>query len=110
MYNFGQIKETYNKSYLESFSTKDTKKKEVFKFYVNKLKTSEILQEEFECYNSIQNTHFINELDSQIFIEENINIIRNLNQNKLNTLHSELIKKCNLWPTERLGEGQRIQK
>jgi len=93
MYNFGQIKETYNKLYLESFSTKDIKKKDVFKFYVNKLKTSDILKEEFECYNSIQNSFFKSELDSQIFIEENINIIKNIDQNLLNDLHVELLKK-----------------
>lgn len=92
MYNFGQIKETYNKIYLESFKSSDSKKKKVFEYYINKLKNSSILKEEFECYSSIQNSNFTNELDSQIFIQENVSIIKNFDQKELNILHNDLIK------------------
>jgi hypothetical protein len=91
MYNFGQIKETYNKIYLESFTKKDSKKKKVFEYYINKLKKSPILKEEFECYTSLKNTNFSNELDSLIFIEENINIIKRFNQKELSSLHKDLV-------------------
>lgn len=92
MYNFGKIKETYNRLYLESFSTKNNNKKKIFEYYINKLKESKVLREEFECYNAIQNSHFENELDSQLFIEENINIIKSLDKNELDKVHSDLIK------------------
>lgn len=93
MYNFGKIKETYNKLYLESFSTKDKKKKRVFEYYISKLKESKILKEEFNCYNSLQNSSFENEMDSQLFIEENVNIIKSLNKRELDSLHNDLISK-----------------
>lgn len=92
MYNFGKIKETYNKIYLEYFSTKDSKKKKVFEFYIQKLKESKILKEEFDSYNAITKTNFSNELDSQIFIQECINIVKNLNQTQLKKEHTELIE------------------
>ena len=90
MYNFGQIKETYNKIYLESFTNKDSKKKKVFEYYINKLKQSPVLKEEFECYSAIQNTNFNNELDSQVFIQENVDVIKNFDQGELNNLHNDL--------------------
>ena len=93
MYNFGQIKETYNKLYVESFSNKDSKKKELFNFYISKLKTSEILKEEFECYNSIQNSYFTDPIDSLVFINENISVIKNLNKEELFKIHNELLNK-----------------
>jgi hypothetical protein len=95
MYNFGSIKETYNKIYLESFSSKNDKKKKVFEYYISKLKESKILKEEFECYTSIQNSSFTNELDSQIFIEGNIDIIKSFNRTDLNDIHSDLILNLN---------------
>lgn len=91
MYNFGKIKETYNKIYLESFATKDINKKQVFEYYISKLKESKILREEFDCYNSIQNAGFSNELDSQIFIEGNLDVIKNIDRVDLNDIHSDLI-------------------
>lgn len=93
MYNFGKIKETYNKVYMESFSSKDTNKKKVFEFYLSKLKDSKLLKEEFDCYNGLQNAHFSEELDSQIFIEESVNIIKSLDKNELNQIHNDLINK-----------------
>jgi hypothetical protein len=92
MYNFGQIKETYNKIYLESFTSKNSKKKKLFEYYINKLRESKILQEEFECYSSIQKANFSNELDSQIFIQENVNIINEISQNELVSIHNQLIE------------------
>lgn len=91
MYNFGKIKETYNKIYLESFSKSDKTKKKIFEYYILKLKESDILKEEFNCYNAIQNANFKNELDSQLFIVENINVIKSLNKNKLKLIHKDLI-------------------
>jgi hypothetical protein len=91
MYNFGKIKESYNKIYLESFSTKDSKKKKVFEYYISKLKESKILREEFDCYNAIQNAAFNNELDSQIFIEGNLDVIRSMSRVDLNDIHNDLI-------------------
>jgi hypothetical protein len=95
MYNFGKIKESYNKLYLESFSTKDNKKKKVFEYYISKLKESKILKEEFNCYNGLQKETFQNEMDSQIFIEESLNIIKSLDKNELNKIHDDLINKLN---------------
>jgi len=95
MYNFGQIKETYNKIYLESFSGKDKKKKSLFNFYLKKLRESEVLKEEFECYNAVQTNNFSDPLTSQLFIEQSINIIKNLNQEELKKYHDELIKTLN---------------
>ena len=91
MYNFGEIKETYNKLYLESFSNKDAKKKKVFEYYISKLKESKILREEFDCYNAIQNVGFQSELDSQIFIEGNLDVIRSISRVELNDIHNDLI-------------------
>lgn len=91
MYNFGEIKETYNKIYLDSFSTKDSKKKKVFEYYIQKLKESKILKEEFDLYNQLQNINFSNELDSQIFIDESINVIKNFNQSEVDKIHNDLI-------------------
>ena len=91
MYNFGKIKESYNKIYLESFSTKDSKKKKVFEYYISKLKESKILREEFDCYNAIQKAAFTNELDSQIFIEGNLDVIRSMSRVDLNDIHNDLI-------------------
>lgn len=93
MYNFGKIKETYNKLYLDSFSTKDSKKKKIFEYYISKLKESKILNEEFSCYNTLQNASFENEMDSQIFIEESVNIIKSLNKDELNKIHKDLFDK-----------------
>lgn len=93
MYNFSKIKETYNKLYLESFSSKDLQKKKVFEYYISKLKESSTLKEEFNCYNAIQNASFNHELDSQIFIEESVNIIKSLDKNELDNVHTDLLNK-----------------
>lgn len=95
MYNFGKIKETYNKLYLESFSTKDDNKKKVFEYYISKLKESKILKEEFNCYNALQNGSFNSELDSQLFIEGNVNIVKSLDKSELDQIHAELTNKLN---------------
>lgn len=95
MYNFAEIKETYNKLYLESFSSKNNKKRKLFEYYLNKLRKSKILKEEFECYNSLQNSKFDNELDCQIFIEQSIDVIKNLDKKQLNEEHKDLINHLN---------------
>lgn len=95
MYNFGKIKETYNKLYLESFSTKDDNKKKIFEYYISKLKESKILKEEFNCYNALQNGSFQSELDSQLFIEGNVNIVKSLDKNELDQIHTDLTNKLN---------------
>ena len=93
MYNFSKIKETYNKVYLDSFSSKNKEKKKIFEFYLSTLKNSKILKEEFNCYNAIQNASFENELDSQMFIQENINIVKNIDKTELKNTHKKLIDK-----------------
>lgn len=93
MYNFAKIKDTYNKLYLESFSTKDSKKRKLFEYYLGKLKESKVLREEFECYNSLQNSKFDNELDCQIFIEQSVDVIKHLDKKQLIEDHNNLINK-----------------
>lgn len=93
MYNFSKIKETYNKVYLDSFSSKNKEKKKLFEYYLSTIKNSKILKEEFNCYSAIQNTSFENELDSQMFIQENINIVKNINKTELKNIHKKLIEK-----------------
>ena len=66
-------------------------KKKVFEFYILKLKESKILKEEFNCYNALQNSHFQNELDSQLFVEQNINIIKSLDKSDLDEIHNVLM-------------------
>jgi len=92
MYNFGKIKETYNKVYLDSFSTKDDKKKKVFEYYLGKINKDPLLKEEFEAYYNIQNKNFDNELSSQIFIQDNVDNIKNLNYLDLEKVHESLEK------------------
>lgn len=95
MYNFAKIKDTYDKVYLDYFSTKDVNKKKIFEFYLTNLKNSPILKEEFNSYISIQNSTFTKELDAQIFISENVEIIKNLDKKELFKIHKILIENLN---------------
>jgi hypothetical protein len=92
MYNFGTIKETYNKIYIDAFSTEDEKKKKIFEYYIGKVNNIKILKEEFEAYYNIQNKTFDGELESQIFIQDNVDTVKSIDFLELSKIHKDLME------------------
>ncbi len=90
MYNFGKIKETYNKVYMDSFTDNNEDKRKIFGYYLNLITKNPLLNEEFEAYFNIQNKTFGDELSSQIFIQDNIDAVKKINYLDLEKIHENL--------------------
>jgi len=93
MYNFSKIKNTYNLVYLDYFKTKDKKLKSLFEFYIRKIKSSNLLKEEFNIYSVLNNSMFESDVDAQNFITECVIQMSLLNNDEMSKLHTELSNK-----------------
>ena len=83
MYNFGQIKNTFNKLLTESIVNKDRVKKTIFKEYLKTLKESKILKSQFIVLNNIENKFIEDPYLAGEYVKENIESIRQFDQKKI---------------------------
>jgi len=91
MYNFGQIKNTFNKLLTESIVNKDRVKKTIFKEYLKTLKESKILKSQFIVLNNIENKFIEDPYLAGEYVKENIESIRQFDQNKILVENKKLL-------------------
>lgn len=95
MQNFGQIKTYFNNLLIEGIVTKNTEKKNLFKEYVKNIKKNKILKTQFLVYNNLEN--YVNEdyVMANVFVNENIDLIKKYKQTDIKKANEGLIKLIN---------------
>ena len=83
MQNFGKITNVFNGILVEGLVSKDSKHKQTFKKYVKTIKENEILKTQFMVYNNIENKVETNEFKANLFLQENIELLRKFSKNEI---------------------------
>lgn len=91
-YNFGILNETINNFFIEGFIKNNKQKKDIFAKYVKLLKTDKTLLNQFIAYTNLKNYHSTDILENKLFIDENLNLIKNIPQDKIIESNKKLIK------------------
>lgn len=83
MQNFGKITNVFNGILVEGLVSKDDKNKQTFKKYVKTIKENEILKTQFMVYNNIENKIETNEFKANLFLQENIDLLRKFSKKEI---------------------------
>jgi hypothetical protein len=103
MYNFGNIKNTFNKVLTDSITQKDRVRKNLFKEYLKTLKESKILKSQFIVLNNVENKFIEDPYLAGEYVKENIESLRKYTVNNIISENSKLLsilEKNNLKITE----------
>lgn len=95
MYNFGEIKNTFNKVLTESIVKKDRSKKNIFKEYLKTIKESSVLKSQFIVVNNIENKFIEDPYLAGEYVKESVESIRRFGQKKIILENSKLLKLLN---------------
>lgn len=90
MKNFGKIKNKFNDLLVEGLGNEGLGNKKLFKLYLKNLNENEILKTQFIIYDNIEN--YINEdsFIANIFIDENINLLKRFSCNEIIEANTKL--------------------
>jgi len=91
MENFGTIKDTFNNILAESIIKKNKKGQKLFGSFLKLLKENKILKTQYYIYKNLQTPKFNNSVDAKFFIKENINLLKELNQEKIRIGNKKLL-------------------
>ena len=91
MYNFGNIKNTFNKILTESIVKKDRVRKNLFKEYLKTLKESKILKSQFIVLTNIENKFIEDPYLAGEYVKECVETVRRFGQNKIISENSKLL-------------------
>ena len=83
MQNFGKIKNAFNGILAEGLVDKNNDSKQLFKKYIKTIKESEILRTQFLVYNNIENKIEENEFKANLFLQENIALLKKFSKNDI---------------------------
>ena len=83
MENFGTIKDTFNNILAESIIKKNKNGQKLFGSFLKLLKEDKILKTQYYIYKNLQTPKFNNDVDAQFYIKENINLLKELNKEKI---------------------------
>ena len=76
MQNFGKIKNAFNDILVESIIEKNIEKRKIAKRFIKAINESKILKAQFLIYNNIENRVDENQFSANLFVTENLNILR----------------------------------
>jgi hypothetical protein len=76
MQNFGKIKNAFNDILAEFIVDKNAEKKKIVKRYLRAISESKILKSQFLIYNNIENRVDEDKFSANLFVTENINILK----------------------------------
>jgi len=83
MENFGTIKDTFNNILAESIIRKNKNGQKLFGSFLKLLKEDKILKTQYYIYKNLQTPKFNNDVDAKFYIKENINLLKELNKEKI---------------------------
>jgi len=78
MQNFGKIKNAFNDILAESIVDKSIEKRKIAKRFVKAISESKILKAQFLVYNNIENKVDKNEFSANLFVTENIKLLKSI--------------------------------
>jgi hypothetical protein len=73
--DFGTLKNTFTKTYIESHINEDTKGKELYRSFLQVLKESDTLKNYFIVYKNLENKTISSEFEANEYIKENLSIL-----------------------------------
>lgn len=83
MQNFGIITNAFNGVLAEGLVSKDTNNKQIFKKYIKTIKENEVLRTQFLVYNNIENKIEENEFKANLFLQENIALVKKFSKKEI---------------------------
>ena len=83
MQNFGIITNAFNGVLAEGLVSKDTNNKQIFKKYIKTIKENEVLKTQFLVYNNIENKIEENEFKANLFLQENIALVKKFSKKEI---------------------------
>ena len=100
MRNFGNINNAFSEVLVESFTKKDTGKKNLFNTYLKTIKESKILKTQYMIYKNISSKSETNDLKVQEYVKENINLMSKFSTKDIKKANDDLLKL--------IGEGSKL--
>jgi len=91
MVNFGIIKDTFNNILSKSIIKKDEGGKKLFSKYLRLLKDDETLKTQYFIYKNLESKKFKLESNARFYIKENIDLLKDINKEKLNKSNKKLL-------------------
>lgn len=83
MQNFGKIKNAFNGVLVEGMVSKGDTSKQIFKRYIKTIRENEMLKTQFMVYNNIENKIEENEFKANLFLQENIELLKKYSKEDL---------------------------
>ena len=83
MQNFGVITNAFNGVLAEGLVSKDNNNKQIFKKYIKTIKENEVLKTQFLVYNNIENKIEENEFKANLFLQENIALVKKFSKKEI---------------------------
>ncbi len=110
MQNFGKITNAFNGVLAEGLVSKDSNNKQIFKKYIKTIKENEILKTQFLVYNNIENKIEENEFKANLFLQENIALLKKFSKKDIVSANQLLVNKVSIeegetYPNEELHEN-----
>lgn len=84
MSNFGNIKDTFKNLVIESTIKKDNKGKKLFSKFLKTIKENQTLKDQYLIYSNLQNSKFDDGVEAREFVNENISLLKDLNEEHIN--------------------------
>lgn len=91
MQNFGKIKNTFNDILVESIIDKDVEKRKIVKRFIRTISESKILKSQFLVYNNIETRVDENQFSTNMFITENINLLKGYSKKDILAENNRLV-------------------
>jgi hypothetical protein len=96
MQNFGKITNAFNGVLAEGLVSKDTNNKQIFKKYIKTIKENEILKTQFLVYNNIENKIEENEFKANLFLQENIALVKKFSKKDIAEANQLLVNNISI--------------
>lgn len=90
MQNFGKIKNAFNGILAEGLIGNDKLYRGIFKKYIKAINENEILRTQFLVYNNIENKVEENEFKANLFLQENIALLKKFSKTDISKANFEL--------------------
>lgn len=93
MQNFGKIKNAFNNLLIEAIVRENPKGKQLFSSYVKAIKENKILRTQFLIYNNLETKVESNELKANLFLQENLNLLKQFSKKEILEANTKLASK-----------------
>lgn len=91
MQNFGKIKNAFNDILAESIVEKDVEKRKIVKRFIRAISENKILKAQFNVYYNIENRVDENQFSANLFLTENINILKSFSKSDIISENEKLV-------------------